>query len=496
MNTMAQQSETTESSLLRRTAWLVWSGGVNVANSVLLWMVLARWRDAAEVGRFTVAISIYLTFVGLCSLGLGPYIVSEITRRKERQDADRPLIASAAAFLFAASLGFAVLMCVTGLVVSDVREVQLTTALLSLALLPTGLIVTAEAVFIANGRTRVIALANTVENIFRTLVPLWLAMTGQRLAVIGLSFVGARVLGCLVYAWAARGTWAQLWMARRSEIIALAQAMPTFAGITIFSAIHWQVAVLMLGRLGSEVATAQYGVASRFLVPVAVLLASYTSVLQPEATRRAALSLTALGEFLSRSMQLVLMLALPFVAGIWLLSREALMWLFGTQYGAAAPVLGLLGASALPLCLAMIVARGLVATGHQRVDLWSNVAGVVTCGLACLLWIPRYGATGAAAAHLLSMLVLAGIEIVFAARRLFRLDVGYTLLRCVAPLLVMSAVVWQVRAWGLWSAIVLGAAIYLVLLWLLHQGRSKGKRQPQTVATDGKSSFGWLRYFI
>lgn len=459
----------TSASLTRRAAWLVWSGGVNVANSVLLWMVMARWREAAEVGRFTVAVSIYLTFVALCSLGLGPYLVSEITRRKEQHGAHLPFIASAAAFLFATSLGLAALMCATGFVVSAVREVQITTALLSLALLPTSLLVTAEAVFIANGKTRVIALANTVENLFRTLVPLLLVLAGYRLALIGLSFVGARVLACAVYALAARGTWSQLRLAERKDVVALAKAMPTFAGITVCSALHWQIAALLLGRFGTEVAAAQYGVASRFLVPVAVLLASYTSVLQPEATRRAALSLKALGEFLSRSSQLVVMLALPFVAGIWLLAREALVWLFGAQYGEAATVLGLLGTSALPLCLVMLVARGLVASNHQRVDLFANVAGVMTCGLLCYALIPHFGATGAAAAQLLSMLVLMGIEIVYAARYLFKIEIGKTLLQCGAPLLVMSVVVWQARAWGLWSAILLGAAIYLSLLWLLQR---------------------------
>lgn len=458
----------TNAALLRRAAWLVWSGGVNIANSVLLWMVLAHWRTPAEVGRFTVAVSIYLLFVGLCSLGLGPYLVSEITRRQESQT-QRPFIASAAAFLFAASVGFALLMCATGWLVSDVREVQITTALMSLALLPTGLIVTAEAVFLANGQTRVIALANTVENVFRTLVPLLLVLANYRLAIIGLSFVGARVLACVVYAGAARGTWSHLFSAQRANVELLAKAMPTFAGITIFSALHWQIAALLLGRLGSDTAAAEYGVASRFLVPVAVLLASYTSVLQPEATRRAALSLTALGEFLSRSARLVVMLALPFVVGLWLLAREVLTWLFGAQYGDAGIVLGLLGTSALPLCLVMLVARGLVATNHQRVDLLANIAGVLTCALFCWALIPRFGASGAAAAQLLSMLVLMGIELVYAAHYLFKLELGTTLLRCGAPLLVMSAVVWQARAWGLWSAILLGAAIYLTLLWLLHR---------------------------
>lgn len=455
-------------SLARKAIWLVWSGVVNLANSVLLWMVMARWRDAAEVGRFTIAISIYLIFVALCSLGLGAYLVSEITRRKERNGRPYSFIASAAAFLFLGSLGFAVLMCATGLFVADAADVEMTTALLSLALLPTGLIVTAEAVFIANGRTRVIALANTVENIFRTLVPLILVITGFQLWVIGLSFVGARVLACLVYALAARRTLSSLWLAQRSEMIALAKATPTFAGITILCSIHWQVAVLLLAWFGSEVAAAHYGVASRFLVPVAVLLASYTSILQPEATRRAITSQAALGVFLSHALRLVLVLALPFVAGTWLLARQALTWLFGAPYSDAAGALGLLAASALPMSLVMIVARGLVATNHQRVDLVGNLTGVVSCLLFGWLLIPGYGATGAAAAHLLSMIALALVEIGFAVRHLFRLEIGKTVAVCFVPLCLMIVVVWHARVWGLWSAVLLGALVYFALLGLFQ----------------------------
>ena len=108
-------------------------------------MVLARWRDAAEVGRFTLAISVYLIFSGLCTLGIGPYLVSEFTHRKDPQTHLR-FTASAAVFLSLCAGGLAVLMCASGFFVSAASEVRLMIALLSLALLPTGLIVTAEAV--------------------------------------------------------------------------------------------------------------------------------------------------------------------------------------------------------------------------------------------------------------------------------------------------------------------------------------------------------------
>lgn len=474
------------STLTARAAWLVWSGMVNLANSVLLWMVLARWRDAAEVGRFTIAMSVYLIFSGLCTLGLGPYLVSEFTRRKSNQS-HLSFAASAAVFLSLCAAGFAVLMCATGFFVSAAGEVRLTIALLSLALLPTGLIVIAEAVFIANGKTRVVALANTIENALRTVLPLLLVLRGSGLTMIALAFVGARLAACLVYAVATRDRWLSLRLARQHEVLALSRVTPTFAGITILSSIHWQMAALLLGKFGSEVAAAQYGVASRFLVPVAVLLTSYTSVIQPEATRRATVSPTSLGAFLSQVLRSVLVLALPFVVGTWLLAREALTWLFGIQYGDSAMVLGLLGASALPLSLVMIVARGLVATGQQRVDLFGNFTAVVTCCLFGWMLIPQYGANGAAAAHLLSMIVLAAVEIGYVTRQLFKLEIGSALLQCSVPLLLMALVVWGVRPWGLWSAMLLGAVVYFALwggIVEIKRQITKGKRQKWEAEED------------
>lgn len=473
-------------SLYGRAAWLVWAGAVNLANGVVLWMVLARWREAAEVGRFTISISLYFLFVALCSLGLGPVVIGEYARRSEAaggrgtdpcrerstsgsQPSPAGFVASAAVFLFACSILFAVLMAATGLAVSESGEARLTTAVMSLALLPSSLIVVAEAVFTASGRTRVVALATTTENVFRTLVPLALVVAGCSLPVIGLSFIAARVCGCLVYAIAARRKLAALRLVNRPDLRRIAAATPTFAGINVLSSLHWQLAALLLGRWGGELAAAQYGVASRFLMPTAVLLASYSNVVLPEASRLACVSHPAVGEFLSRGLRLVVALALPFAVGAALLAREAVVWLFGARYASAAPSLALLAAGVIPLGVVMIVSRGLIAAGRQRVDLLGNAAAVVTCAIGCALLIPKRGATGAAAAHLISLLALAAVEVVYVTRRLFRLDVGQSLPACVAPLVAMASVVWLIRAWGLWSAVLIGGTVYLSGLWLVRR---------------------------
>ncbi|HWQ32601.1 MAG TPA: oligosaccharide flippase family protein, partial [Blastocatellia bacterium] len=281
-----------QSSLLRDAAWMVWSGTVSIANSVVVWAMFARWRDTAELGRFTIVMGIYMIFMTICTLGLHPYTASEVARR-EGQGRDE-FIGSIACFLSGWSVICAVLMTLTGLAVSSSGEVRVATATLSLVMLPTGLISAAEPVLAALGRARIIAAVTTVENLLRTVIPLLLLWRGSSLLLICLSFVVVRIIACLIYAVIARSRLRMLGAARAAVIREIAAHSPAFAGIAVLSSLHWQAASVLIGRLGSETEAAQFGAASRFLIPVMVLMASYGSVLQPAASRMAAVSLPAL----------------------------------------------------------------------------------------------------------------------------------------------------------------------------------------------------------
>ena len=449
------------SSLMCNAAWMAWSGTISIANSVVLWVALARWREAPELGRFTVVMSAYLIFVILCSLGLGPYLASEVALRKDRY----PLIASASALLLTWAAICTALMSVSGFFISQSHEVWLATALLSLAMLPTGLITVAEAVFTACGRAHVIAQATTLENLLRTIVPLALLYRGYGLPLICLSFVGVRLAACAFYAIVARRHLAALRLVEWTVVRELAAKVPTFAGMIILTALHGQVAAILVNRLGGETAAAEFGAASRFLLPLAVLLPSYASVMQPEAARLAAISLTRLGEFLSRSMGVVIALTLPFAVGATLVAQSLLTTVFGARYAGAAVALSLYTLSLVPFGLVMIVSRGLIATGTQHIDLIGNAAAVATNLIVNLLLIPRYGAAGAAAAQLCSMSVLAAIEIGYATRRLFHLSMWRAVMICTWPLGLMTLAVWQARQLGLWGAVATGGIVYLGCMW-------------------------------
>ena len=103
--------------------WMVWSASISIANSILLWAYFARMREVEEVGKFTIVMGIYTLFFGICSLGLIPFLVSEISRRSEPSAAKSEqnvatFISTATVVLLISGIGCAVLMAVGGFFVS------------------------------------------------------------------------------------------------------------------------------------------------------------------------------------------------------------------------------------------------------------------------------------------------------------------------------------------------------------------------------------------
>jgi len=402
----------------RNFFWLVWSGIISIANSILLWIFLAQTRDVAEVGKFTIVMALYAMFVSICSFGLMPFIVSEISRRREH-DAKTiaGFISSASVLLTIAGLVCAVLMTISGVWTSGSPLVQLSTLILSIAMIPTGLIAVGEATSIALGRTRLIAFVTTLENILRTIIPIGLIWFGYDISAVCASFVAVRFVALFIYLIAAREQLSDFAFSR-DEFRLLVKVAPTFAGTVIFAAVNWQVVIVLLGHYSTEIESAKYGVASRFLIPVAILMASYSSVIQPGLAQFAQNGMHQAGSYLSKMARYPLVFATVAAILAPFLSNRVLTFLFGVNYSDAAPTLEILALSTVPFCMVMVAARGLVATGSQHIDLIANALGVIVCFSAGLILIPEYGAVGAAVAQFLSFLLMSLVEVGYLSRKI------------------------------------------------------------------------------
>src|SRR5262249_40353553 len=134
-------------------------------------------------------------FMTICGLGLTPYLTGQLARRAER----RSLVASATLVITLWSSLCVIVMLAAGYYFNASTTGQRAAYILSLSILPTGLISIGEAIFTACGQARVIALATTTENLLRTIIPLLLLYRAHSLPVVCFSFVLMRLAACAVY---------------------------------------------------------------------------------------------------------------------------------------------------------------------------------------------------------------------------------------------------------------------------------------------------------
>jgi PST family polysaccharide transporter len=443
-------SENASTSVTRPLLWMVLSGVVSIANSILIWVFMARMRETEELGRFTIVMGLYALFYSVCSLGLMPFLVSEISRRNEqskmRQEGEQAVVSfvsSASVFLLISGIVCAVLMAACGFWASESWSVRVSTLILSLTMIPTGVIAVAEATAISFGRTRLIAFVTTLENVLRTLIPLVLIWFGYSISVICLSFVVVRIPALLVYLLAAKKGISNFDF-NTEDFVKISKVSPTFAGTIIFASINWQVVIILLGHYSTEVESAKYGVASRFLIPVSILMASYANVIQPLITQHIQKATGNSGLYLSKMARYPLILSTLAALISPFLSGQVLVALFGDNYADVAPTLNILAVSVVPFCLVMVVARGLVATNSQHVDLLANALGAVACFSAGVMLIPQYGAVGAALAQLFSFLLIALVEISYLSKKLVSFNVWRTGSYSSACLLVIYLILWKI----------------------------------------------------
>jgi O-antigen/teichoic acid export membrane protein len=277
-------------------------------------------------------------------------------------------------------------------------------------MVPGGLITLAEAAAVAHGRTRIIAVVTSTENIVRTVVPLILILNGYGLPAICASFLAVRCLALAAYIPQSRGLVSRKWI-RSGELRGIVRIAPTFAGTVIAASIMWQGPAVLLGRFSNELETAQYGAASRFMIPASILMASYADVIQPHLVHYAQRSRAMLGQYLRRIGSIPFVLAViaaiasPFAAGL------VLSTLFGSRYAEAASTLEIFAVCLIPYTLIMLMARGLISMRAQKIDLLANMIGALVLVAAGWILVPEYGAVGAAASQLLGFVLMAVIEV-------------------------------------------------------------------------------------
>ena len=240
-------------------------------------------------------------------------------------------------------------------------------------------------------------------------------------------------------------------------------------GVTHFLGLaSYNLDTVLLGFLKGSVAVGLYNAAYR---PVTVALAlpmTYFHGLFPVLSRTFAKSEVEFRTAVRQSLWMTTICALPLGVGATFLAEPILVVVFGADYAPGAPALRLLGWSAALTVLRGTFRQGLLAAGHQKLDLGCSTFSVALNVVLNFLLIPTYGIRGAAGATLVSEAVWLVLAIYLFRRHVMSLSLLPFLWRPVMGALVMVCCFLLVSSWPWVLQSVAAALVYLPTVFLMR----------------------------
>lgn len=243
----------------------------------------------------------------------------------------------------------------------------------------------------------------------------------------------------------------------------------------------------MLSRLRTPEEVGLYAAALRMIVLCQEVPKSIQMNLLPPLASLYPESMAAFRLLIERTAKYLLIYAFPVALGILVLAPDIMVMVFGAPFLPAVPILRILAVSLLPFGLMKLFGNVLVATHYPWVDFATICMGVIVNLVLNVIFIPMYGAMGAAYTTLVTITVALLLRSAFlwlwvSPMRLDRrmLSVGVTTLGLWAGLTLS-------RGYPTLMVILASIPVYLLLLVV-----TRTFSQDELASLPGAN--GWLRW--
>lgn len=425
-----------------------------------LLVLLSRVLGTKGLGEYQIILTYFAIFEALPTLGL--------RRLVTRESARDPAVAFAY-LLHGGLLGLAasvILLGVMNIVSAGYSDVvRQGMFLLSFALFPSMLLTFCEALLVAFRQVTYIALAMLAENALLVLCGSWLLWQGFGLVAVVAVILGLRVVTASVgIGLALRLCPVIEWRFDRSFLRRLLKQAPVFFGTVLASNLFWRLDIIMLSRLRSPEEVGLYAAALRIIVLCQEVPKSILLNLLPPLASLFPESMTAFRILIERTAKYLLIYAFPVALGALVLAPDIVVMIFGPAFLPSTSTLSILAVSLLPFGLMKLFGSILVATHYQWVDFATICLGVVLNLVLNAVFIPTYGAVGAAYTTLLTITAAVVMRGAFLWLRVSPLRLDRRLLSAVAATLGLWVMLAASRGYPTLMVILASIPVYLVLL--------------------------------
>ena len=381
----------------------------------------ARHWGAQHLGEFSTAFALFLMLQQVPLLGLHFVLIRDVV---QAPDAARNLVSSVLMLGLMSSVALAVLVAAAAYVIYP-RSLFIALLLVAVALLPSVVTSTGEALLIARERFETVALIAVSESVIRTILWIGIIVSGFGVVALLTALLICRVIAAWVYWRHERGLAREFSVraATRFEMRRLVVMSPPFFGILLLTVCVSRLDFLMLSAIAGPVALGLYSAPYRIAEGFLMISQAVTVALFPRIAKDCAVNtdneksenfslLEPQFKLVATAIRGLTILGFAGAIGLATIAPLLVPLLFGPSFAPAFVVLVILAGLPVPVAIDQVLGSLLLANHRQRADL----VVMAVCGsiylVALAILVPLYGYVGAAAATLLTALVQLSVRII------------------------------------------------------------------------------------
>ena len=392
---------------------------------------IARLLGPYELGQYMLAFSFYYVFMTLASQGFKTLFTRELSLHPE--ETPIYLVSGTLLQLIFGIIGYVALV----IVVSALPYSSATSTIcyiMGLTILPFSLSNITEAIFQGQEKMYLIAISTVPVYILRVLVIIWAMVLKYDIRYVSAILVISEAVILLIEWGLITRSVKPKWQIDWDFIWRTVKASRTFLAIEGMAVVKERMQVLILSLLAGEVVVGLYGSVAQLMQPFQIISYSLVIAVFPSMSKAVSLGKEKQRKLAENLVEMLLIVALPFLVGLLFLGRELLILVYrDTSFSEANIALNLVAFGLIISAFNRPLSYALVANGFERINLIEVSISTVLCGFVSVVLVSQYKLNGAAMSVLSLQLFSCCIYVHFTYKHLFSLRLWQTMQR---PLLI------------------------------------------------------------
>jgi|SRR5579859_2816998 len=454
------------------------NASVMMASQVVTWglaliatIVVPRYLGAAGIGKYQLAVSLWMIMAIFITFGMDTLLTKEISRDPSRLSVLFSTSVLLRTVIFLVSF---VLMVVYAQLVNYPQETKNVIYIIGLARFFWQIAAACKASLQGLERMEFMSLGDIVSSTFSTIVAITLLLRGYGLLPVAAVEVGTALVSLGIQFLALNRLQKLKLQFELSSVGRMLKSSAPYMMLSGFMVAYSQIDVVVISLLVSEKQIGWYSAALRLTGTFVFIPTVLMAALLPASSRMHKSAPDDLQKLMSKSFDLLLLSCIPIGLGVMSIANPLIVFLYGSDFANGGPILAIMGIVVIFFSINMLVGQFFISSDRQHV--WvivMAVATVVTIPLDFVLvpWCQSVfgnGAFGGALSFLVTEGGMVTFGLIMLPKGMLDWKNGWFALRVTIAGLAMTAVVWQLRGLHIAIPIAVGIVVYVTAILALR----------------------------